>query len=162
MWPINRLSGKVKPNGLQSHVFGNRSGVCSFQSSQRKIVFMFAPRSLFGFALITVLGLQSYRSLAAQQQTPEVASSAYAELDDASARKLVKGCSLPHEVSGPGAAGSQIVLQFTVSEKGKLLTVHSVQGALTHQLSAGFASCHFALIKSTAHQRPFMPTSSST
>jgi hypothetical protein len=155
MWPINRLSGKVKPNGLQSHVFGKRSGVCSFQSSQRKIVFMFAPRSLFGFALITVLGLQSYRSLAAQQQTPEVASSAYAELDDASARKLVKGCSLPHEVSGPGAAGSQIVLQFTVSEKGKLLTVHSVQGALTHQLSAGFASCHFASYKVNGTPTPF-------
>ena len=116
---------------------------------------MFAPRSLFGFALITVLGLQSYRSLAAQQQTPEVASSAYAELDDASARKLVKGCSLPHEVSGPGAPGSQIVLQFTVSEKGKLLGVHRVQGAFTHQLSAGFASCHFAPYKVNGTPTPF-------
>ncbi len=80
-------------------------------------------------------------------QGPDAVGSTYAELDDATARKLVRGCSLPHEVSGPGAAGSQIVLQLTVSEKGKLLTAHRVQGALTHQLGETLSSCRFAVYK---------------
>lgn len=112
-----------------------------------KVATMSTSRFFSAFALLAVLGLPCHRSSAAQQQTAEVDSSAYAELDDASARKLVRGCSLPHEISGPGAAGSQTVLQFTVSEKGKLLGVHRVQGALTHELSAAFASCHFASYK---------------
>ena len=116
---------------------------------------MFLPRSLFTLALVAVPGLPCYRFAAAQQQTAQAVSSAYAELDDASARKLVRGCSLPHEISGPGAAGSQTVLQFTVSEKGKLLGVQRVQGVLTHELSAGFASCHFASYKVNGTPTPF-------
>lgn len=108
---------------------------------------MFIPRLLLGSLLLTSLALPFPRALAAQQQNSGVTSSADAELDDISARKLVKGCSLPHEVSGPGAAGSQIVLLFTVSEKGKLLGVRRVQGAFTHELATAFATCHFTPYK---------------
>jgi hypothetical protein len=72
---------------------------------------------------------------------------AYAELDEETARKLIRGCSVPKEIRGVGVAGSQTMLQFTVSEKGKLLNVRRVQGTLTHQLSAEFANCHFAAYK---------------
>ena len=127
----------------------------SLPPRQGKMALMFTHRFLFGLAVVTVLGISFPRCLAGQQQTQEAASNGYAELDDASARKLVKGCSLPQEVSGPGTPGSQIVLQFTVSEKGKLLGVHRVQGAFTHQLSAGFASCHFAPYKVNGTPTPF-------
>lgn len=116
---------------------------------------MLTHRCLVRFALVAVVGMPATQGFAAQQQTQGVASNAYAELDEASARKLVKGCSLPQEVSGPGASGSQIVLQFTVSEKGKLLGVHRVEGAFTHQLSAGFANCHFTPYKVGGTPTPF-------
>ena len=115
---------------------------------------MFTYRFPIGLAFLICLCIPS-PCLPAQQQTQGAASDAYAQLDDAGARKLVKGCSLPHEVSGPGASGSQIVLQFTVSEKGKLLGVHRVQGAFTHQLSADFASCHFATYRVNGTPTPF-------
>lgn len=80
-------------------------------------------------------------------QNPDDGDSTYVELDEATARKLVRGCSLPREVKNPNASGSQIVLQFTVSEKGKLLTVHRIQGPFTHQVGETFVGCHFAVYK---------------
>jgi hypothetical protein len=78
-----------------------------------------------------------------------------AEVDEATARKLVKGCSIPKEMKGLGEAGSQTILQFNVSETGKLLGVHRVQGVLNHELSATFASCHFAVYKVDGTPAPF-------
>jgi hypothetical protein len=71
------------------------------------------------------------------------ASEGFVDVDEATARSLVKGCNIPREIKGVGTPGDQTILQFTVSEKGKLLGVHRVQGVLNHQLSETFASCHF-------------------
>lgn len=76
-------------------------------------------------------------------QSMDLHGSTFADLDEATARSLAKGCKIPHELKGVGAPGNQTILQFTVSEKGKLLGVHRVQGVLNHQLSAEFANCYF-------------------
>jgi hypothetical protein len=111
---------------------------------------MFSIRSLVAIALVVTSALLLPPHLSAAQVAPSLQSTdsgSYAEIDEATARKLAKGCSIPHETSGPPALGSQIILQFTVSEKGKLLTVRKVQGGLTHQLAEAFSSCHFAPYK---------------
>ena len=128
----------------------------SLPPRQGKMALMFTHRFLFGLAVVTVLGISFPRCLAGQQQTQEAASNGYAELDDASARKLVKGCSLPHEVSGPGAPGSQIVLQFTVSEKGKLLGVHtSGTGCVHASAQRRFRELPFCSLQSQRHTNSF-------
>jgi len=67
------------------------------------------------------------------------------ELDDATTRKLITGCSLPHEVKDPASAGQKIVITFQVQDDGRLMTLGSSDRKIpVMSLFQQFRGCHFA------------------
>ncbi|RSL16968.1 hypothetical protein EDE15_2495 [Edaphobacter aggregans] len=70
------------------------------------------------------------------------------ELDDATTRKLITGCSLPHEVKDPASAGQNIVITFQVQDDGGLMTLGSSDRKISvMSLFQQFRGCHFAQYK---------------
>jgi hypothetical protein len=66
------------------------------------------------------------------------------DLDDATTRKMITGCSLPHEIKDPASAGQKIVITFFVSEDGKLGTLGSSDRKISvPTLFQQFRECHF-------------------
>ena len=70
------------------------------------------------------------------------------ELDDAATRKMITGCSLPHEVKDPASAGQNIVITFQVQDDGGLMTLGSSDRKIpVMSLFQQFRGCHFAQYK---------------
>ena len=70
------------------------------------------------------------------------------ELNDATTRKLITGCSLPHEVKDPASAGQKIVITFQVQDDGGLMTLGSLDRKIpVMSLFQQFRGCHFAQYK---------------
>ena len=70
------------------------------------------------------------------------------ELDDAATRKMITGCSLPHEVKDPASAGQNIVITFQVQDDGGLMTLGSSDRKISvMSLFQQFRGCHFAQYK---------------
>jgi len=70
------------------------------------------------------------------------------ELDDATTRKQITGCSLPHEISDPASAGQKIVITFQVHEDGGLMTLGSSDKKIPIPvLYQQFRGCHFGQYK---------------
>lgn len=66
------------------------------------------------------------------------------EFDDATARKMISGCTLPHEISDPPSSGQQIIIQFQVHEDGGLMTVGASDRKISvFSLYKQFHDCHF-------------------
>jgi hypothetical protein len=66
------------------------------------------------------------------------------DLDDVTTRKMITGCSLPHEIKDPASAGQQIVITFFVWEDGKLGTLGSSDRKIpVPTLFQQFRECHF-------------------
>jgi hypothetical protein len=70
------------------------------------------------------------------------------ELDDKTSRKMISGCSLPHEINDPASAGQQIVIQIQINEGGNIMTLggsdRKIPGPILYQQ---FRDCHFAVYK---------------
>lgn len=70
------------------------------------------------------------------------------ELDDATTRKQITGCSLPHEISDPASAGQKIAITFQVHEDGGLMTLGSSDKKIPIPvLYQQFRGCHFGQYK---------------
>ncbi|HEY5328418.1 MAG TPA: hypothetical protein VIJ79_00925 [Acidobacteriaceae bacterium] len=70
------------------------------------------------------------------------------ELDDAKTRKMISGCSLPHEIDDPASAGQQIVITFQVQDDGALMTLGSSDRKIAIPvLYEKFRGCHFSQYK---------------
>ena len=70
------------------------------------------------------------------------------ELDDAATRKIITGCSLPHDLNDPASAGRQIVITFQVQVDGKLATLGSSDRQLpVLSLFRQFKGCQFGKYK---------------
>jgi hypothetical protein len=70
------------------------------------------------------------------------------ELDDAKTRKMISGCSLPHEIDDPASAGHQIVIKFQVQDDGHLMTLGSSDRKIAIPvLFDEFRGCHFEQYK---------------
>jgi hypothetical protein len=75
------------------------------------------------------------------------------ELDDKATRKIITGCSLPHEINDPASAGKQIVIAFQIHEDGGLMTLGSSDRKIpVPVLYQQFRGCHFAQFKQ--HGKP--------
>ena len=70
------------------------------------------------------------------------------ELDDKTSRKMISGCSLPHEIKDPASAGQQVVIQIQINENGNLMTLggsdRKIPGPILYQQ---FRDCHFSVYK---------------
>jgi hypothetical protein len=70
------------------------------------------------------------------------------ELDDKATRKMITGCSLPHQIADPASAGQQIAIQFQIQDDGRLMTLGSSDRKIpVLTLYQQFRSCHFAQYK---------------
>jgi hypothetical protein len=70
------------------------------------------------------------------------------ELDDATTRKMVTGCSLPDQISDPASSGQKIVITFSVQDDGGLMTLGSSDRKIpVPTLYQQFHSCHFPQYK---------------
>lgn len=66
------------------------------------------------------------------------------DLDDVTTRKMITGCSLPHEIKDPPSAGQQIVITFHVQDDGRLMTLGSSDRKIpVLTLYQQFRGCHF-------------------
>jgi hypothetical protein len=70
------------------------------------------------------------------------------ELDDATTRRIVSRCSLPHAVNDPASAGQKIVITFQVQNDGGLMTLGSSDRKIpVMTLYQQFRGCHFGQYK---------------
>jgi hypothetical protein len=77
--------------------------------------------------------------------TTKLGGDAIPELDDATTRKMITGCSLPHEIKDPASAGQRIVITFQVQDDGKLMTLGSSDRKIpVMSLFQQFQGCVFA------------------
>jgi hypothetical protein len=66
------------------------------------------------------------------------------DLDDATTRKMITGCSLPQEVKDAASAGQKIVITFSVQDDGALMTLGSSDHKIpVPTLYEQFRGCHF-------------------
>ncbi|MEO7029095.1 MAG: hypothetical protein ABI147_06800 [Acidobacteriaceae bacterium] len=78
------------------------------------------------------------------------------ELDDATTRKMITGCSLPHEIKDPASAGHHIVITFKVDDDGHLDTLGSSdRKILVLSLFDQFHGCHFAQYRQNGQPTPY-------
>ena len=76
--------------------------------------------------------------------TTKIGGDPIPDLDDATTRKMITGCSLPHEIKDPASAGQQIIITFFVWEDGKLGTLGSSDRKIpVPTLFEQFRECHF-------------------
>jgi hypothetical protein len=77
--------------------------------------------------------------------TTKLGADAIPELDDATTRKMITGCSLPHDIKDPASAGQGIVITFQVQDDGKLMTLGSSDRKIpVMSLFQQFQGCVFA------------------
>ena len=70
------------------------------------------------------------------------------DLDDAATRKMITGCSLPHEIKDEASAGREIVITFAVQDDGGLMTLGSSDRKIpVPTLYQQFRGCHFPQYK---------------
>jgi hypothetical protein len=70
------------------------------------------------------------------------------ELDDATTRKMISGCSLPDKIDDPSSAGQKIIITFSVQDDGGLMTVGSSDRKIpVPTLYLQFHGCHFPQYK---------------
>jgi hypothetical protein len=70
------------------------------------------------------------------------------ELNDSQTRKIITGCSLPHEINDPPSSGRQIVIQFQVQDDGGLMTLGASDRKIAVPvLYQQFRGCHFGIYK---------------
>jgi hypothetical protein len=79
------------------------------------------------------------------------------DLDDATTRKMITGCSLPLEIKDAASAGQKIVITFSVQDDGALMTLGSSDRKIpVPTLYEQFRGCHFPQYeqngKSTAYR----------
>jgi hypothetical protein len=66
------------------------------------------------------------------------------DLDDATTRKMITGCSLPQEIKDAASAGQKIVITFSVQDDGGLMTLGSSDRKIpVPTLFEQFRGCHF-------------------
>jgi hypothetical protein len=76
--------------------------------------------------------------------TTKVGGDPIPDLDDATTRNMITGCSLPHKIDDPASAGQQIVITFFVWDDGRLGTVGSSDRKIpVPTLYEQFRGCHF-------------------
>jgi hypothetical protein len=76
--------------------------------------------------------------------TTKVGGDPIPDLDDATTRKMITGCSLPHEIKDPASAGQQIDITFFVWDDGRLGTLGSSDHKIpVPTLFQQFSGCHF-------------------
>jgi hypothetical protein len=76
--------------------------------------------------------------------TTKVGGDPIPDLDDATTRRMITGCSLPHEIKDPASAGQQIVITFFVWDDGRLGTLGSSDRKIpVPTLFQQFSECHF-------------------
>ncbi|HEX3966703.1 MAG TPA: hypothetical protein VHW70_01940 [Edaphobacter sp.] len=76
--------------------------------------------------------------------TTKIGGDPIPDLDDATTRNMITGCSLPHKIDDPASAGRQIVITFFVWDDGRLGTVGSSDHKIpVPTLFQQFSACHF-------------------